>query len=249
MKSWIIDHARGFYWGVVLFFAFLAVGLYVAEVVSAPAGLALYLACSLGAAFLLNFSAFRKLRATIKQLDDACDPVPLLELSRSVLRQNPKSVTFGLNLGLTLILLNKKDESRTVLEPLEENRRLWKKPALTQLYCICRADVAPVEAAGDWLDRMERESAGAPNIKQVLEEQRATLALRRGETEGLEPIFLDRLERAQNLRIMVAWHFELGKLCLLQGRKGEAAEHLNYVADQGNKLHIRTEAEELLGKL
>lgn len=249
MKRWIIKHVRGFYWGVVLFFAFLAVGLYTAEVVSAPAGLVLYLACSLGTAFLLNFSAFRELKAAIELLDGACDPEPLLALSRSVLRQNPRSIAFTLNLGLTLILFNKLDESRAVLEPLAKNRRLWKERASAQTYCICRADLAPVETAGDWLDRLEREAAGAPNTERVLEEQRATLALRRGETEGLEPIFLDRLERAQNLRIKVAWRFELGKLCLLQGRKAEAAEYLRYVATHGNKLHIRAEAEELLETL
>lgn len=249
MKDWIIGHTRALYWVLVLVFAVLFLGLSAADRISLLAALVLYFVCSFGAAVVLNFFAFRELKAAIELLDGTCDPEPLLALSRSVLRQNPRSIAFALNLGLTLILFNKSHESRAVLEPLAKNRRLWKKPAPAQAYCICRADLAPVETAGDWLDRLEREAAGAPNTERVLEEQRATLVLRRGETEGLEPIFLDRLEHAQNLRIKVAWRFELGKLCLLQGRKAEAAEYLRYVAAHGNKLHIRAEAEEMLETL
>lgn len=194
----------------------------------------------------MNGYSFREVKLAGRALDEDCDPEPLLALSQRILAQNPKSITFAINAALALILLNRREEALALLKPLDGKKRLWKIQALTQTYCICRASLASDEEAARWLDRLEQAVGKVPGIARVLEEQRAGLALRRGETEGLEPIFQDRLKAAAKPRIVLGWHFALGELYLAQGRREEAGEHLRCVADHGNKLAIRAQAEELL---
>lgn len=248
MKAWIVDHARGFYWGMVLCFAAFAAALVLTGLAPWLAFL-IYMICSFAGILAVNFLAYGDLRAAIKALDQDCDPDPLLELSQSVLRQNPKSLLYGVYEAFVLLHLNRRPEAAERLAPLEKDKRLWKNPGLLQVYCGCRADLSDAEEAAVWLDRLEEKAGKAPGTAKLLKQQRALLALRRGETEGLEPLFQTCLSEAETLRGVLAWRWSLARLYLLQGRKDEAREHLRYVAEHGNKLYVRSQAEEALGRL
>lgn len=246
MKDWIAGHARAAYW---IWVALCLPLVGVLNALELPL-LTVYLVCLCwiaGGWLLINYGTFRGLRRCIRTLDRECDPEPMLEACRTVLRQNPKSVLYRVNGGFALLLLGRREEAAAELAGLEAVRRLWKNAVLTVPYCACRADLADdPEEAGAWLDRLEQEAGRHPGTARVLEEQRACLALRRGETEGLEPVFLAALERAEMERARVSWHWTLAALYRLEGREAEAREHLAYVAEHGNKLYVRAEAEKLL---
>lgn len=246
MKDWIAGHARAAYW---IWVALCLPLVGVLNALGLPL-LTVYLVCLCwiaGGWLLINYGTFWGLRRCIRTLDRDCDPEPMLELCRTVLRQNPKSVLYRLDGGFALLALGRREEAAAELAGLEAVKRLWKNPSMAQLYCTCRADLAPdAEEAGAWLDRLEQAVGKRPGVARVLAEQRASLALRRGETEGLEPIFLAALERANTPRLRVARRWLLAELYRLEGRQAEAREHLAYVAEHGNKLYVRAEAEKLL---
>ena len=249
MRDWIAGHARAAYW---IWVALCLPLVGVLNALGLPL-LAVYLVCLCwiaGGWFLINFGVSRRLRAAVQTLDQDCDPEPMLELCRTVLRQNPKSVIYRLNGGFALLALGRREEAAAELAGLEGNRRIWKNSSLALSYCSCRLDLAgDLEEAAAWLDRMEAHADKKPATARTLEEQRACLALRRGETQGLEPIFLAALERAATARMQVAWRWELAALDRMEGRQAEAREHLEYVAAHGNKLYVKAGAEKLLAQL
>lgn len=249
MKGWITDHAKGVYWGMVVCFAILAAVLALTERLPIWGALLVYAACCFFGPVAVNFFAYRELRAAVRALDQECDPEPLLEIAQKVLRQNPKSLTYAIYGAYDLLLMARKLEAVEWLVPLENNQRLWKNGGLLSLYCISRAALSDVEEAAAWLDRLEAKAGKLPGVKQSLEQQRACLALRREETEGLEPLFQAYLREAKVPRVILAWHSNLATLYLNQGRRDEAREHLRYVAEHGNKLAARADAENLLKQL
>lgn len=246
MRRWLVNHARVTAWVCNILLIVLIFGLCLAGYVDLFAVIPLSFLCCILVFIAVNGSTARALRDALKILSEQCDPEPLLNLSQVVLRQNAESISYGLYAGFALILLGKKAGALALLQPLEKRLSLWNSPQQAALYCICQSDLSDTAGAALWLDKLERTVGNASGIRQTLIEQRACLALRRGETEGLEPIFQAYLGKAPVLQVRVAWHFELGKLYLAQRRKEEAAEHLRFVAEHGNKLAIRTEAEELL---
>lgn len=250
MSVWIMSHAKGTAWLWVAICGVGAVWLNVAGIISLPVVIIFYLVAAFIGGIGINAAAgICGLRPALKAASEACDPEPLLQFSQIIVRQNAKSTLYRLHEGWAFLALGREDEAANVLKGLEEEKRLWRNTRLLPMYCICRADLADVEEAALWLERLEQTAGSLPMLDNTLKEQRACLALRRGETEGLEPIFQAGLEKASVLQGRVAWHFELGKLYLAQGRREEAAEHLRYVAEHGNKLAVRAEAEELLKTL
>lgn len=249
MRDWITTHARTAYW-IWVALSLPVVALLRAGGFTFPAIYAVCLCWIAGGWFLINFGVSRRLRAAVRTLEQDCDPEPLLELCRTVTAQNPKSVIYRLDGGLALLLLGRREEAAAELAGLEDNRRIWKNSSMALSYCSCRLDLAEdLEEAAAWLDRMEAHADKKPATARMLEGQRACLALRRGETQGLEPIFLAALERAATARMQVAWRWELAALCRMEGREAEAREHLEYVAAHGNKLYMKAGAERLLAQL
>lgn len=251
MREWILTHARGAFWiwagaGIAAIFALVSTGL-----MEPLTAWCYYLAWALAGAVAINFGASLGLRPAAMALDKGCDPLPLLAYCQKVLAQNPKSTIYRVYEGFALLMLGRRAEAGASLALVEDHKRLWKNPKLAWMYCVCRIDLAEEEAqAGPWLDRLEKMAAAKQaGAGRVLEEQRACLALRRGETRGVERVCLEALERAPAQRIRVAWHWELAKLCRLEGRGAEAREHLEYAVEHGNRLYIKAEAEALLAEL
>ena len=77
----------------------------------------------LAGAAIINFQALIALRPALAALDNRCDPEPLLELSRTVCRQNPDSLLFQVYEGYALSLLGRIKDI-TGGDSLEANIRL-----------------------------------------------------------------------------------------------------------------------------
>lgn len=85
-------------------------------------------------------------------------------------------------------------------------------------------------------------------VDQVIN-QRRSFALMQAATPQLEPLLQQDLERAGCLREKVAAHMALGVYYHQREDWAKAQMHLEFVLDNANKLHVRTQAEELLCKL
>ena len=80
----------------------------------------------LAGAVIINFQALIALRPALAALDDRCDPEPLLELSRTVCRQNPDSLLFQVYEGYALSLLGRVKEASQVVDRVANHPRLAK---------------------------------------------------------------------------------------------------------------------------
>lgn len=75
------------------------------------------------------------------------------------------------------------------------------------------------------------------------------IRIHRGELEGLEPLLVQLLEGATYLRWQIEAWLLLGKFHLKEGEPQKGKEYLETVVAQGNRLHAKQEAAELLGSL
>lgn len=204
----------------------------------------------LGGAAINWYSRLLLWRA-VKYMDNRCDPEPLLELCRTVCRQNPDSLLFQVYQSWALSLLGKDKEALPVLDRVANHPRLT-KDALALL--VWSAALPSGDPRQEWA--AEKLTALKPKMRanqralvdQVIN-QRRSFALMQAATPQLEPLLQQDLERAGCLREKVAAHMALGVYYHQREDWAKAQMHLEFVLDNANKLHVRTQAEELLCKL
>ncbi|WP_215656243.1 hypothetical protein [Pseudoflavonifractor sp. MCC625] len=249
IRRWILERARVGAW---IWMGLGLLGLAAAEMLydGWQLPLLLFWVWVIGYMDVISILTIKELRHQMARLDQTCDPAPLLAWCRSVLRQNPGSTRYRVYEGFCLLLLGREVEALSTLEQVEGRRKLWRQPDSFLLYVACRSDLSDPGTAGQWLEQGRRAARrkwlGRKTLEKALKEQELCLALRQGQTEGLEGAMKACLEKASSLRLRVAWHYELGQLFRALGRPEEAAEHLRFVAQYGNRLAIRSRAEELL---
>lgn len=249
IRRWILERARVGAW---IWMGLGLLGLAAAEMLydGWQLPLLLFWVWVIGYMDVISILTIKELRHQMARLDQTCDPTPLLAWCRSVLRQNPGSTRYRVYEGFCLLLLGREVEALSTLEQVEGRRKLWRQPDSFLLYVACRSDLSDPGTAGQWLEQGRRAARrkwlGRKTLEKALREQELCLALRQGQTEGLEGAMKACLEKASSLRLRVAWHYELGQLFRALGRPEEAAEHLRFVAQYGNRLAIRSRAEELL---
>ena len=188
---------------------------------------------------VINFQSRIAMRPALAALDNRCDPEPLLELCRTVCRQNPDT------------LLGKDKEALPVLDRVANHPRLT-KDALALL--VWSAALPSGDPRQEWA--AEKLTALKPKMRanqralvdQVIN-QRRSFALMQAAPPQLEPLLQQDLERAECLREKVAAHMALGVYYHQREDWAKAQMHLEFVLDNANKLHVRTQAEELLCKL
>ena len=249
MAAFLAARARLSFWcAMIPGFAFLIWGL---SRFGSGAGLWLYVAFAVWAvaAFvLINRQAWRLCRPALDALDHRCDPEPLLEVCRMVLRQNPDSLYFRVYESYALNLLGREEESRQSAERAGANPRLWKDPHLLLVWSasLPMGD-SRQERALDTLEKLRRRLPphGQETLAQILSDRQALNRLE-ADDPALEALLTSRLARAGCLREEIGAHLALGAYYV--HRKNLAAEeHLNYVLDNANKLHgARHHAERML---
>ena len=249
MAAFLAARARLSFWcAMVPGFAFLIWGL---SRFGSGAGLwlyAIFVVWSVAAFVFINRQAWRLCRPALDTLDHRCDPEPLLEVCRMVLRQNPNSLYFRVYEGYALNLLGREEESRQSAELAAANPRLWKDPHLLLVWSASLPMGNPrQEQALDTLEKLRRRLPphGQETLEEVLSNRQALNRLE-ADDPALEELLTDRLARAGCQRMRIGAHLALGAYYV--HRKDLAAEeHLNYVLHNANKLHgARYQAERLL---
>lgn len=200
---------------------------------------------------VINFQPRIAMRPALAALDNRCDPEPLLELCRTVCRQNPDSLLFQVYQSWALSLLGKDKEALPVLDRVANHPRLT-KDALALL--AWSAALPSGDPRQEWA--AEKLTALKPKMRanqralvdQVIN-QRRSFALMQAAPPQLEPLLQQDLERAGCLREKVAAHMALGVYYHQREDWAKAQMHLEFVLDNANKLHVRTQAEKLLCKL
>lgn len=249
MRVFVATHARLSLWiAMIPGFVVLIGGL---SLFGSEAGLWLYalFAVWLLTAFVwINRQAHRLTKPAMEALDHRCDPQPLLDVCRTVLRQNSDSLYFRVHEAYALTLLGQEEEGRAAAERAARNRRLWKNPALALLWSACAAEEDPrqqtavntLKQAGQKLPPATREK-----LEQYLLRRRALQELGKA-PEELEAPLLEGLEQAGCLREQVGAHLALGAYyCERKNLKAE--EHLRFVLEHANRMRgTITQAERLL---
>ena len=182
---------------------------------------------------VINFQPRIAMRPALAALDNRCDPEPLLELCRTVCRQNPDSLIFQVYQGWALSLLGKDKEALPVLDRVANHPRLT-KDALALL--VWSAALPSGDPRQEWA--AEKLTALKPKMRanqralvdQVIN-QRRSFALMQAAPPQLEPLL-------QHMALGVYYH--------QREDWAKAQMHLEFVLDNANKLHVRTQAEELL---
>lgn len=248
MRTWLLTHARAAFWLWSLPAALLLI--WCATQFGGSALLILYFLFITWV--MAGFSAINGLSALARKpafraLDEGCDPEPLLDLCRTVLKQNPKSLYYRVFEGWALSLLGRGDDAAEAARLAAEQPRLWKDPRLLAVWLTPVSPGDPLYAKGEAaLARLSRRLS--PKRRAVLERaetMRARAAQAETAAPELEPLLLDDLARASCTRERVAAHLALG-VYYVQRNDPAAEEHLTFAAEHGNKLHARTEAERLL---
>ncbi|MGI5962382.1 MAG: hypothetical protein ACOX7N_01540 [Lawsonibacter sp.] len=248
MKWFLLTHFRKLFWvwsavGIV----FLVVGLNLRPDLPLTLYLLSVIWIEVGA-WSGNLLARWMCRQAFRQLDEACDPEPLLEVSRAVLKQNPGSCIYRVYEAWALALLGRQQEAETSIEYVERRRRLWRNPMLLMMCGAALSDQDPrQEKVTAALERLAKRGSRKRRalIHQVLEGRNLNSQVSQAPAE-LEPMLCAALERASCTREQVGAHLALGLYYIQQKRMDLAQEHISFVAAHGNKLQVRVEAERLL---
>lgn len=249
MRTWILTHARLAFWLWSLPAAALL--LWCATQIGGSALLTLYFLfitwVMVGFSVINGLSVLAR-RPAFRALDEGCDPTPLLELCRTVLKQNPRALYYRVFEGWALALLGRKEEGARSVRQAAESPRLWKDPQLLAVWLTLVPADDPLYTKGE--AALEPLSRRLPPQKRAVLEQAKTMRARVAQVEAaadeLEPLLLADLARASCLREQVAAHLALGAYCFRREDFSAAGAHLSFVAEHGNKLHARAEAERLL---
>lgn len=202
-------------------------------------------------ALFINFQSLIALRPALAALDNQCDPDPLLELSRTICRQNPDSLLFQVYEGYALSLLGRIKEASQVLDRAANHPRLAKD---TQALLIWSAALPSGDPRQEWA--AEKLTALKPKMRckqralvdRVLN-QRRSFALMQAAPPQLEPLLQQDLDRAGCLREKVGAHMALAVYYHQRQKWRKAQMHLEFVLEHANKLYVRVQAEELMCKL
>ena len=134
MKWYLLTHVRKLFWGwMVLGIIGLVAALAHQPDLPVTWHLA-YMAWMLLGFCGGNLWARWMCTGALHQLDEKCDPEPVLEVSRAVLKQNPNSCVYRVYEAWALTLLGREEEALAAAERVENRRRLWKNPLLVMLW-------------------------------------------------------------------------------------------------------------------
>lgn len=205
----------------------------------------------LAGAAIVNFQALIALRPALAALDDHCDPEPLLELSRTVCRQNPDSLLFQVYEGYALSLLGRVKEASQVLDRVADHPRLAKDARALLIWsaALPSGDLRQSWAAEQLTALKPKMRAKQRALVDRVLNQRRSFALMQAAPPQLEPLLQQDLERAGCLREKVGAHMSLAVFFFQRQDWKRAQLHLEFVLEHAHKLYVRTQAEELMCKL
>ena len=249
MRRWIVSHARPAFWLWCLPpSAFL---LWCATWMETRPLIRLFLLFTVWVflgGILINFLAYRRLRAALEVLAAQCDPRPLLGLCRTVRAQNPNSVVYQVYEAYALTLLGREEEARQCAEQCAGQKKLWKNPLLLLLLSVSLPSEHPLrlraqQALEKAVGRM-RHGKRRQLLEDTLLHNQVLSSLETGGDE-LEAPLTAALERAGCTHEQVAAHLALGAY-YARRRDLRAEAHLEFVLAHANHLAVRPQAEALL---
>lgn len=211
-------------------------------------------------AFLFTFIAQKRLKRIIDIMTEECDPYKFIEqilpLAQQKNRQNIKALLLT-NLAAGYINAGDTVQAKTVLSDI--TKICTNNP-------IVRANICNLWAV---LSINEDNTVGIPSMladllkysNQIRQKKlkytvlssynnlTARYNLLSGKTDGVEQVFKLQLENSTHLLEKNSAHYNLATLYIKQNRIEEAKQALQFVIANGNKLHLVTEAKEMLAEL
>lgn len=205
------------------------------------------------------FRDVRREKKATQSLEELCDPEPLLRCLEERLpggAPSKASLRTQLSYANTLFLLGRREEGEQLLLraeaflPQEEGKadRIYFHLQQTSLLLLREE----LDAARAILDRsaalLEGRTIVPDGLRESLESLTLQLRIQTGDPgdTGLESDLRLHLVKAATPYARVCASFLLGRYYLSRQDPSAARPHLELVAEQGGKLHIRTQAAQLL---
>lgn len=218
---------------------------------------------SLGSRYLayLRMAQFRQVTAA---LYDGCDPLPLLELSQSELATVPRRRgnypylgACAANRMTALYALGRFAEAIDAcpsgpLAPADPAGQVVLQVNLANLHlAMNHPDTAQalMAQATQLLAGLSADHPSRALCQSAIDSFDVALRLLQGDTQGLLPILEEGLETAQTQYQLVGAHFQLGRFYRKEGQPDLARPHLKYVAEHGNNLYYRSDAQDYLAQM
>ncbi len=195
-----------------------------------------------------------------KLLNDYCDPYPYLEQTELLLTYKLTDMAHQLLLidqAAILLALGKEQEAYDTLTSMNIDKYsgilpVYKASYYNNLACSCLL-LNKNEEARIWFDKSQliEHDIRNPKMKKLLAWGQSTTYAELLYNEGNYTEALDVLSevQAETLQQKVSYAMLLGKLFVASKDYSKAAEYLNFVCINGNRMHAVTEAKSLLEKL
>lgn len=267
MKNWILKHRFGalYLWcgaGAAVTITVEILLILQRRNISIPGLCVPFVLWVLAGALLLNHIILRPAKQVMEDLNALCDPEPMLHWAEGELayynrarwaaKKSRNYLTVCImDQAAALYALGRFHEAQALHQSLD----LQTMRPRVQLVYYANAiafhtsleQLPQAEAALEQVqDLLAKEKKQVLSIQDTLTVNRLSLAIAKGETQGVEAQLLPLLDRATTEYSRVTRHDLLAQLYLQEKRFAEARVHLDYVVAHGNKLHLRTQAVELL---
>lgn len=206
--------------------------------------------------------ALNRINEAFRLAAQTCDHTPAAEACEAaladegVLGETEQALQIRMSFCAALVDLGRYGEAEAQLEQVRPDEGIFKEPAIALGLLHTRIVLDTIlgrlhEAAREQNEAMAlfRKKPPLEYMRRALTYSGCTLQIRLGQLDGVEERAGWLLETARDEFDRVTAHMTLGRYELAAGRAEAARPHLEYVAEHGNKLHHRAEAEELLKTL
>ena len=198
------------------------------------------------------------MQRAIKDLDDNCDPYPLLSETEKLLTyKNSENILQIVLMNRAVALADTGDYQGAY--DVQKSINIDKNPVLStkctyynNLFSFCM-NLEKFDEAGVWYEKFIHIYDGLKGkrawklMSGTADSARALEAYRVGDYD--KAIRIINSAEPKNMRVRISGAMDYARVCIAIGEKERAAEALRFVVENGNKLYCVKEAEAMLGEL
>lgn len=210
--------------------------------------------------FLLNHISHKRYKAIAYILNEHCDPYAFLGKQFDLKKRNVGYILNQLTILNIAIAYNNIGDIGNMQKALDDINGKFMHPVITAMKMCLQSNTyfqrgefedcrLLLNQAKDINDKSIRNKENKRNIEFSYITGIASLQIRQGQTESVEELLVPYLSPDRYMLERVSVSYILAELYFLQGRTEEEIQALQFVAQNGNRLHIANEARKRLSDI